>query len=91
MFRTSSPAALARGALLVSAAVLVSPFDATAQSEPSQLPAVTITAPEQKRAATRPPHRAVRSGRTVRQARVPAAVAPVPRRPGGGVRGAWRC
>jgi iron complex outermembrane receptor protein len=88
MFRTSSPSALARGALLVSAAVLVSPFDATAQSEPSQLPAVTITAPEQKRAATRSPHRAVRSGRTVRQARVPAAVPPAPGNQGQGVRGA---
>ena len=51
-----------RSTLLASAAVFVSPFDAEAQSERTNLPPVTVTAPEQKRAAgVRPPRSAARS------------------------------
>ena len=64
MFRISSPAGLVRSTLLASAAVFVSPFDAEAQSERTNLPPVTVTAPEQKRAAgVRPPRNAARSAR----------------------------
>ena len=43
-----------RSTLLASAAIFVSPFSAEAQTERSSLPPVTVTAPEQKRAAARP-------------------------------------
>ena len=45
-----------RSTLLASAAMFVSPFGAEAQTRPSSLPPVTVTAPEQQRAASaRPP------------------------------------
>ena len=52
MFRLASPPGFVRSTLLASAAVFVSPFSAEAQTERSNLPPVTVTAPEQKRAAT---------------------------------------
>ena len=56
MFRYSPPAGLVRSTLLASAAVFGSPFDAEAQSERTNLPPVTVTAPEKKRAgSSRPP------------------------------------
>ena len=62
MFRLASPAGLARSTLLASAAIFVIPFGAEAQSERQSLPPVTVTAPEQKRAAgVRPPRSAARS------------------------------
>ena len=73
MFRIPPPAGLVRSTLLASAAVFASPFDAQAQSERTNLPPVTVTAPEQKRAAgVRPPRNATRSATTVRQVRAPA-------------------
>ena len=73
MFRIPPPAGLVRSTLLASAAVFASPFDAQAQSERTNLPPVTVTAPEQKRAAgVRPPRNATRSAPTVRQVRAPA-------------------
>jgi iron complex outermembrane receptor protein len=73
MFRLASPVGLMRSTLLASAAVFMSPFSAEAQSERQSLPPVTVTAPEQKRAASaRPPRSAARSARSVRQVRAPA-------------------
>jgi iron complex outermembrane receptor protein len=84
MFRILSPV---RSTMLASAAVLVSPFSALAQAEKPNLPPVTVTAPEQKRAATvRPPRDAARSARTARSARSPTP--PVPSDQGQGTRGA---
>jgi len=72
-----------RSTLLASAAVFVSPFDAEAQSERTSLPPVTVTAPEQKRAAgTRPPRSTARSPRAV-QARNPASTPQAPSDQGG--------
>ena len=88
MFRLASPVGLMRNTLLASAAVFVSPFDAEAQSERTNLPPVTVTAPEQKRAAgVRPPRSAARSPRAV-QARNPAAATQPPSEQGQGGRGA---
>src|SRR4030095_16219350 len=73
MSRLAPPVGLVRSTLLASAAVFVSPFSAEAQSERQSLPPVTVTAPEQKRAASaRPPRNPARSARAVRQARAPA-------------------
>src|SRR5215217_2720652 len=73
MFRLASHVGLMRSTLLASAAVLVSPLSAEAQSERQSLPPVTVTAPERQRAASaRPPRSAARSPRAVRQVRVPA-------------------
>jgi len=73
MFRLASPVGLVRSSLLASAAMFVSPFGAEAQTRPSSLPPVTVTAPEQQRATSaRPPRNAARSARTVRQVRAPA-------------------
>ena len=73
MFRLASPVGLVRSSLLASAAMFVSPFGAEAQTRPSSLPPVTVTAPEQQRATSaRPPRSAARSARTVRQVRAPA-------------------
>ncbi|KRR12569.1 ligand-gated channel protein [Bradyrhizobium jicamae] len=73
MFRLASPVGLVRGTLLASAAMFVSPSGAEAQTERSQLPPVTVTAPEQKRAASvRPQRNAARSARAVRQVQAPA-------------------
>ena len=73
MFRLASPPGLMRSTLLASAAVFVSPLSAEAQSERQSLPPVTVTAPEQKRAASaRPPRNPARSARAVRQVRAPA-------------------
>ena len=73
MFRLASPVGLVRSTLLASAAMFVSPFGAEAQTRPSSLPPVTVTAPEQQRATSaRPPRSAARSARAVRQARAPA-------------------
>lgn len=73
MFRLASPPGLVRSTLLASAAIFVSPFGAEAQTERSNLPPVTVTAPEQKRATSaRPPRSAARSARAVRQVRAPA-------------------
>ncbi len=73
MYRIPSPFGRVRSTLLASAAVLVSPFGAEAQTERSNLPPVTVTAPEQKRAASaRPPRSATQSARAVRQVRAPA-------------------
>src|SRR3954449_9037985 len=73
MFRLGSPVGLVRSTLLASAAAFVSPFSAEAQSERQSLPPVTVTAPEQKRAASaRPPRDPARSTRAVRQVRAPA-------------------
>ena len=89
MFRISPPAGLVRSTLLASAALFVSPFDAGAQTERSTLPPVTVTAPEQKRAASaRPPRNAAQSARTTRQARNPVSPPQVPSDQGQGVRGA---
>ena len=86
MFRLASPVGLVRGTLLASAAVLVSPFSAEAQTERSQLPPVTVTAPEKKRAASaRPLGNAPRSARAVRQVQAPV---PQSAGEGQGVRGA---
>jgi len=88
MFRMLPPAGGVRGALLVSAAISVSPFSAQAQSGQTSLPPVTVTAPEQKRAAAaRPPRPAARSPRAV-QARNPARPPQPPSDQGQGVRGA---
>ena len=88
MFRLASPVGLMRSTLLASAAVFVSPFEAEAQSERTNLPPVTVTAPEQKRAAgVRPPRSAARSPRAV-QARNPAAATQPPSEQGQGGRGA---
>ena len=63
----------ARSTLLASAAIFVLPFSAEAQSERQSLPPVTVTAPEQKRAAgVRPPRSAARSAPALRQVRAPA-------------------
>jgi iron complex outermembrane receptor protein len=87
MFCIPPPVGVVRSALLASAAVFVFPFDAEAQSERINLPPVTVTAPEQKRAAAaRPPRAAARSARAV-QARNPASTPQVPSE-GQGVRGA---
>ena len=95
MFRLASPVGLVRSTLLASAAMFVSPFGAEAQTRPSSLPPVTVTAPEQQRATSaRPPRNAARSARTVRQARAPApqtaerSGAGWPRRAGGAQRAA---
>ena len=73
MFRLASPVGLVRSSLLASAAMFVSPFGAEAQTRPSSLPPVTVTAPEPQRATSaRPPRSAARSARTVRQTRAPA-------------------
>jgi iron complex outermembrane receptor protein len=73
MFRLASPAGLARRALLASTALFASSLGAEAQTERSNLPPVTVTAPEQKRAATaRPPRAAAPSARAVRPVRAPA-------------------
>ena len=72
--------------LLASAAVFVFPFGAEAQSERQSLPPVTVTAPEQKRAAgVRPPRSAARSRAGQAGARCGAADR---RRQGQGGRGA---
>ena len=87
MFRLASPAGLARSTLLASAAIFVIPFGAEAQSERQSLPPVTVTAPEQKRAAgVRPPRSAARSAPALRQVRAPAP--PTASDQGQGVRGA---
>jgi iron complex outermembrane receptor protein len=87
MFRFASPAGLVRRTLLSSAAIFVSPLSAEAQTERSNLPPVTVTAPEQKRtASTRPPRAAPQSARAVRQARAP--VPPTAGDQGQGSRGA---
>ena len=65
-----------RSALLGSAAVLVSPFGALAQSEKPTLPPVTVTAPEQRRAATARP--AQQSRPAARAARVVPVRNPAP-------------
>jgi iron complex outermembrane receptor protein len=89
MFRYSPPAGLVRSTLLASAAVFGSPFDAEAQSERTNLPPVTVTAPEKKRAgSSRPPRNVAQSARAVRQARNPASTPQVPSDQGQGVRGA---
>ena len=89
MSRISPPLGAVRSALLASAAFFVSSFDAGAQTERSTLPPVTVTAPEQKRAASvRPPRNATQSARTTRQARNPASPPQVPSDQGQGVRGA---
>lgn len=73
MFRFSPPVGAVRSALLASAAVLVSPLDAEAQSARTSLPPVTVTAPEQQRVSrARPPRNTAQSPRSVRQARNPA-------------------
>ena len=91
MFRLASPAGLVRSTLLASAAVFVSPFSAEAQTERSSLPPVTVTAPEQKRAASaRPPRNAAQSARAVRQVRAPGAAGP-PAIRGRAVAARWRC
>src|SRR6187431_1850114 len=88
MFCIPPPVGVVRSTLLASAAVFVFPFDAEAQSERTNLPPVTVTAPEQKRAAaTRPPRAAARSPRAV-QARNPASTPQPPSDRGQGVRGA---
>ena len=85
MFRLASPHA--RSTLLASAAIFVLPLSAEAQSQRQSLPPVTVTAPEQKRAASaRPPRSAPRPASTVRQARAPAPPAATDQ--GQGVRGA---
>ncbi len=71
MFGSLPPARVVRGALLASAAIVVSPFSAEAQSERRSLPPVTVTAPEQKRAAT------ARPAQPSRPAARAARVAPV--------------
>lgn len=87
MFRLASPPGLVRRTLLASAAIFVSPLGADAQTERSNLPPVTVTAPEQKRAASaRPPRAAPRPVSTVRQARAPAP--PTASDQGQGARGA---
>ena len=74
MFCLASPAWRARSTLLASVALSVIPFSAEAQSERQSLPPVTVTAPEQKRAASaRPPRSVPRPSSTVRQVRAPAA------------------
>jgi iron complex outermembrane receptor protein len=89
MFGISPPIGLVRSTLLASAALVVSPFDAGAQTEGTTLPPVTVTAPEQKRAASaRPSRNAAQSARTTRQARNPASAPQVPSDQGQGVRGA---
>ncbi|KRR28379.1 ligand-gated channel protein [Bradyrhizobium lablabi] len=89
MFRSQPSAGVVRRALLASAAVLISPFDAEAQSGGTSLPPVTVTAPEQKRAANkpRPPRSTAQSARNVRQARNPGT-APISSDQGQGGRGA---
>lgn len=77
-----------RRALLASAAILVSPIDADAQSSSTSLPAVTVTAPEQSRAGRARPRNAAQAPRNVRQARIPAPPPQVPSEEGRGVRGA---
>ena len=87
MFCIPPPVGVVRSTLLASAAVFVFPFDAEAQSERTNLPPVTVTAPEQKRAAaTRPPRAAARSARPV-PARNPASTPQVSSE-GQGLRGA---
>jgi len=84
MFRLASPPGLVRSTLLASAAIFVSPFGAEAQTERSSLPPVTVTAPEQKRAASaRPQPNPARSARAVRQVRAPAPPAAVDQGQGG--------
>ena len=73
MSRFSPSLGAVRSALLASAAVFVSPFDAEAQSGGTSLPPVTVTAPEQQRVnRARPPRNTAQSPRSVRQARNPA-------------------
>src|SRR4030095_5649871 len=55
MSRLAPPVGLVRSSLLASAAAFVSPFSAEAQSERQSLPPVTVTAPQQTRAAGAPP------------------------------------
>ncbi|WP_442893434.1 TonB-dependent receptor domain-containing protein [Bradyrhizobium sp.] len=89
MFRFSLPVGVVRRALLASAAFLVMPFDAQAQSGGTSLPPVTVTAPEQQRAnRARPPRNAAQSPRAARQARNPAAPPQAPSDQGQGTRGA---
>ncbi|MET0677407.1 MAG: TonB-dependent receptor plug domain-containing protein, partial [Bradyrhizobium sp.] len=88
MFRLLPARHAARHALLVSAAVLVAPIDAEAQSSGTSLPAVTVTAPDQPRASRARPRNTVQAPRAVRQARNPAPPPQVPSDQGRGVRGA---
>ena len=76
MFRLESPAGLARSALLASAALIVLPLSAEAQSERQSLPPVTVTAPEQRRAATARP--APQSRPAARAARLTPVRNPAP-------------
>ena len=86
MFRLSSTASRAGSTLLASAAIFAVPLSVQAQDTGRSLPPVTVTAPEQKRAAARPPRSAAPSARTVRQARAPAP--PAAGDQGQGARGA---
>ncbi len=71
MYRILVRSGRVRSALLGSAAVLVSPFGALAQTERPNLPPVTVTAPEQKRAATaRPAQQSRTAARAARVVRV---------------------
>jgi iron complex outermembrane recepter protein len=89
MFHIPLPPGLAPGVLLASAALLVAPLSAEAESGVPSLPPVTVTAPEQKRAtAVRRPRNAAQPARAVRQARLPVAPPPVASDQGHGVRGA---
>jgi iron complex outermembrane receptor protein len=89
MFRFSPPVGAVRSALLASAAVLVSPLDAEAQSARTSLPPVTVTAPEQQRVSrARPPRNTAQSPRSVRQARNPSTPPQASGEQGQGVRGA---
>ena len=86
MFRLASRR-LARSTLLASAAISVIPLSAEAQGTGQSLPPVTVTAPEQKRAASvRPPRSAPRPTSNVRQVRAPAP--PAASDQGQGTRGA---
>ena len=86
MSSLASPVRLVRSTLLASAAIFVIPPSAEAQDTRQNLPPVSVTAPDQKRAASaRPARNAARSTRAVQQARAPS---PVAGDQGQGVRGA---
>ena len=87
MFHFSLSARLARGTLLASAAIFALPSGAEAQTAPSNLPPVTVNAPEQRRATNvRPQRNPARSARAVRPTSVPAPQ--TASQQGQGVRGA---
>ncbi|MDI1266648.1 MAG: TonB-dependent receptor [bacterium] len=87
MFHLSLSARLARGTLLASAAILALPAGVQAQTTPSNLPPVTVSPPEQRRATSvRPPRNPARSARAVRP--TPAPLPQTAGEQGQGVRGA---